>query len=369
MRVKMKDIHNDIFDKGTKDKLDIFTLYIKEWLPVFIYTPSIQYINIFDFFCGPGTDVEGNKGSPLIILDIIDSYVQQYKEKIKNKKIRLFFNDSNPTKIYSLQDKITPYKNNALYDIYITNENFSDIFWKQTDIMEKAGSANLLIIDPCGLKPIDKEILLKIIKIPRTDWILFIPSNFIYRFPDSPIIKKIFPNFSKQQLATINHKNIHRKIVEFYKRMLPEGYEYYIGKFSLRKEKSGNIYGLIFGTKHLLGIQKFLQVCWKKDPKRGEANFNIDDDLDVSLPIEDLQVTEKEKRFKKYLEEKIKNISNRIWENKEFDSYYQINYKVTIKQVIKNIKRGEYEVELKISFGVQTKFTPQLIRCLPSCIS
>ncbi len=28
---------------------------------------------------------------------------------------------------------------------------------------------------------------------------------------------------------------------------------------------------------------------------------------------------------KKYLEEKIKNISNRIWENKEFDNYYQIN--------------------------------------------
>ncbi len=38
------------------------------------------------------------------------------------------------------------------------------------------------------------------------------------------------------------------------------------------------IYGLIFGSAHPLGIDKFLHVAWQKDVISGEANFDIDRD-------------------------------------------------------------------------------------------
>ncbi len=37
-----------------------------------------------------------------------------------------------------------------------------------------------------------------------------------------------------------------------------------------------NFYGLIFGSRHPLGIHKFLEVAWKNDEIAGEANFDIE---------------------------------------------------------------------------------------------
>lgn len=38
------------------------------------------------------------------------------------------------------------------------------------------------------------------------------------------------------------------------------------------------MYGVIFASAHLSGLERFLSVCWKIDPHTGEANFNIEGD-------------------------------------------------------------------------------------------
>jgi hypothetical protein len=52
--------------------------------------------------------------------------------------------------------------------------------------------------------------------------------------------------------------------------------EYYIHNFTIRK--GVNYWGLIFGTSHTRGMEKFLRVCWNEDKYSGESNLNIDDD-------------------------------------------------------------------------------------------
>ena len=55
---------------------------------------------------------------------------------------------------------------------------------------------------------------------------------------------------------------------------------YHLGSFSIRK--GANVYGLVFGSGHPLGIDKFLKVAWKRG---GDANFDIDKDgIDPSQP-------------------------------------------------------------------------------------
>ena len=56
--------------------------------------------------------------------------------------------------------------------------------------------------------------------------------------------------------------------------MLPHGQQYYLAPFSIKK--GANIYGIIFGSAHPLGIDKFLEVAWRKDEFSGEADFPID---------------------------------------------------------------------------------------------
>jgi len=52
--------------------------------------------------------------------------------------------------------------------------------------------------------------------------------------------------------------------------------DYYLAPFSIRK--GPNVYGLVFGSRHPRGIDKFLQVAWKHS-LGGEANFDIDEDF------------------------------------------------------------------------------------------
>jgi hypothetical protein len=59
---------------------------------------------------------------------------------------------------------------------------------------------------------------------------------------------------------------------------------------------------LIFGSSNLYGIEKFLNVAWKKDSLSGEANYDIkDDDIRSGEPslFKDFDKPKKLDRFEK----------------------------------------------------------------------
>ena len=68
----------------------------------------------------------------------------------------------------------------------------------------------------------------------------------------------------------------HRLLAEYYRSLIPENIEYYLYSFTIKK--GSNYYGLIFGSSHSLGMEKFLRVCWKYDIYSGDSNCNLDDD-------------------------------------------------------------------------------------------
>ncbi|HOF87639.1 MAG TPA: hypothetical protein PLZ36_05975, partial [Armatimonadota bacterium] len=96
---------------------------------------------------------------------------------------------------------------------------------------------------------------------------------------------------------------IHRFICSYYyEKLIPPGKKYYLAPFSIRKGNQPNIYGIIFGSGSLLGLEKFLDVCWSIDPVTGEANYNIDQDTirEGQLSIfEEENVIRKQDQFEK----------------------------------------------------------------------
>ena len=69
---------------------------------------------------------------------------------------------------------------------------------------------------------------------------------------------------------------MHRLILEYYRSKIPQKNNIRLYPFTIKKGR--NIYGLIFGTGNLLGIDKFVNQCWKIDPQTGDSNFDIDND-------------------------------------------------------------------------------------------
>lgn len=109
----------------------------------------------------------------------------------------------------------------------------------------------------------------QLVSFPTCDFLFFISSSTLYRFRDHPAIRQRI-----QRPDDYNH--VHRAVVNDYRTLLPKSSRYFLGGFSLKK--GANIYGIIFGSAHPLGMDKFLRVAWKADHLNGEANFDIDHD-------------------------------------------------------------------------------------------
>ena len=283
----VKDLHDYPFDDATLTKLQIFEKYVEAWLPVFIYSKYYKTVNICDFFAGSGQDVKGIPGSPLRIIEAI----KKYKSDILSKKfkIRVILNEIKKNKFKELSILIKN-KEKQLGDLSkfisvdLYNRDFKTLFDEKNNELKK--SANLFFLDQNGIKHIGKNVIFDLEQFERTDFMFFISSAYFIRFSDQPSFKEYFPDLNIDP-AKMKATDVHREILRYYRSMLPYESRTKLHPFSIKKGK--NIHGLIFGSKHPFGVEKFLNIAWSENQINGEANFDIDDETDpqLNLPIFD----------------------------------------------------------------------------------
>ena len=166
-----RDFHYKPFDEETKLKLELFSNYIRDWLPVFIRASKhYKVINIFDFFAGPGKDSEGTYGSPLIILRELLKYSNDIKEK--NIVVNLILNEKAASKFNQLKTEIEKFKKLPI-KIVFENLEFLVCYKKHKQLLGVRNSANLLLFDQTGIRHINKEIFLELINYKTTDFFVF----------------------------------------------------------------------------------------------------------------------------------------------------------------------------------------------------
>jgi hypothetical protein len=195
--------------------------------------------------------------------------------------------------------------NTNFFSLNFSSDNFIDAFNKYEKKLYSPYTANLVLLDQSGIKHITESIFLKLAKLKQTDFIFFISSSFFNRFKDDSKFMNHL-NINKEDIEKERFYNIHRVIFDHYKKLLPEQTKYYLAPFSIKK--GSHIHGLIFGTNHTLGIEKFLKICWKLDGVQGTANFDIDGDkIDIYQPslFEEFNKPKKRIVFENIVKEKI----------------------------------------------------------------
>ena len=278
--------HQKEFAESTKTKLALFRGYLEAWLPVFLNSPDrYSIVQVYDFFAGPGTDTEGNDGSPLIAIKEIEAALETNKDRLSPKlRIRLVLNDSDKKKACRLRDNIG--KRHFRYadvSVEVHDEPFAELFALEKPKMRTKGTANLIFIDQFGISEVSREIFGDIAATPSTDVLFFTSSAIVNRMKYHPSVQSNIPSLSAAELAKMNGKNVHRILSRSYRHWLPPKSDYYLGDFSLKNRS--NVYGLVFGSRHILGILKFLGVAWDLSGT-GDANYDIDDDhIDNNSPF------------------------------------------------------------------------------------
>lgn len=296
------DFHARPFDEGTLTKLKIFELYAKGWFPVFLSRdrPARTEIHVFDFFAGPGVDSNDVPGSPLRLLRQLRSC--QALPGWSKVGIHVHFFDESKRKIERLKTRINTQKlnlPNVSYDIRPLL--FEDAFQESADELAKPGAAKLVFIDQSGVSQVTPEVFRNLVSSPTCDFLFFISSSTLNRFGKHPAIRQRInrPN---------DHYQVHRAVLDYYKSLLPPNQTYFLAPFSIKK--GANIYGLIFGSAHPLGMDKFLQVAWRSDQITGEADFAINRENIrpgmLLLPLEEVRPS-KIRAFERELEYLLRN--------------------------------------------------------------
>jgi three-Cys-motif partner protein len=304
-----KDHHDKPFDKGTIVKLEIFEDYAEAWIPTFVMQ-STPVIHIFDFFSGPGFDKEGVPGSPIRLLQKIETYTGPIFQK--KTKIKLYLNEFEPDRIK--QPKFEELKSNCekfiqdrpkfrhFLEVKYYNENAESLFFKL--LPEIALAPSLVYLDQNGVNFISKAFVLELEKLDKTDFIYFVSSSFFKRFWATEEFRKIL-DFDISELEKEAYRNMHRLVLRKLKDSLPSGTNLKLFPFTLKK--GSNIYGIIFGAKHPRAVDKFLAIAWERNKINGEADFDIDDDTNKKIQPDlftGLRMT-KIQKFQEDLESKI----------------------------------------------------------------
>lgn len=341
----LKKFTDKAFDEATKFKLEIFGECFKEWLPVFVHDTYTPKLYVYDFFAGTGKDINGSPGSPLVLLSEAKGTNCNICGRLHQKEIVFGFNDKNEGA--KLKEVVENYlhecrkhncnQDKCNYQIHFGNYDFKQALERQNvkNILSNNNYAKFLVLDQFGFSQIDQKVFAELVNYPKTDFIFFIASSYVKRFRDHPYLKK-YIDTSSIDFDKIKPKEIHRAIANHYESMLGQK-EYYIHHFSLKK--GANYYGLILGSGHTLGMEKFLKICWNKDTYAGESTENINDDYEEGTLFYD------------------KNSSNKIIEVKN-----DIKAKVLSSEITDNITGLKYALKKKCLPKVFTETVIELER-------
>ncbi len=263
-----EEIDDKPYGESTLTKLELFQRYAREWLPVFLGERTIfPEINICDFFSGSGADSENTPGSALRLLSVIREF--QSLVATRAVKVRVFLSDVSAAKVARLRERIAAEGFDKLPIILdVEDLPFDRRFQDLLPRLSRREAGNLLIVDQYGVKHLDATFD-AIVRCPTTDFLAFVSSSWFQRFGSLPEV----------QHYQVDHRPeawhlAHRAALKSLRERLPTELRYYLGEFSLKA--GSNIYGVVFGSAHPLGMAKFLQSAWKLDGVNGSANFDVE---------------------------------------------------------------------------------------------
>lgn len=220
-----KDFHNKSFDEGTLTKLQIFELYAREWLPVFLSRerPPKSEVHLFDFFAGPGTDSTGAWGSPLRLLRQLKDY--QGLPGYSHVRVHAHFFDASRRVITQLEANIDDQRLRPPgVTLDIRSLRFKEALQQCAAMLANLRAAKLLFIDQFGVDHVTPDVFRQLVSLPTCDVLFFLSSSTLNRFRDHPAIK--------QKITRPDDSyHVHRAALAYYREMLPKHSRYYLAPF------------------------------------------------------------------------------------------------------------------------------------------
>lgn len=270
----------------TKAKHVILRNYLSCWMPIMTngYNSNSKAV-LWDGFAGPGEYLDGEDGSPLVMLKEAINYMERFPNI--EPMLRFFFVEKDLDRYNNLKEKILElfnydglFENNIFKPnqfphmlIYLYNENFEKSSEALIKKIEQFSTPCFAFIDPFGFKDTPYNVIKKIASNSRTE--VFV--NFMYedinRFIKLESLQHLYNRlFGTEKWNAIldnidNYSSADRRyfLHKLYKDQLNEAGFKYVISFEMKNEKNSTDYFLYFGTNHVKGLEKMKDAMWSVD--------------------------------------------------------------------------------------------------------
>ena len=252
-------------DPHTEAKHAILKRYLGGWLgKIGNAYPDLLYV---DGFSGPGEYTDGEPGSPIVFLSLVDEMLRN--NTMKKATVYAAFNDIDVPTLQHLKEQVENRFSNLLSNprvhVAFLNKDFEELFDELISRFPESGNFPALIfIDPFGYKKLKMESLRKFMKNPHVELLITLMDSY-FRFETGnesarKTLREVFGADDFQgitdqvQLAHMFGANI----VKDFKNG-------HFLTFQMLNSTNRGLYHLVFVTRHPEGVAVMKDAMWSVD--------------------------------------------------------------------------------------------------------
>lgn len=260
----------------SKAKVLLLQKYLEKYLNIIANDGYTEKINVFDLFCGEGIYENNGEGSPIAILRTLKDLHFINKAKNKDIKVDLYFNDKDEFKIQKLTSVIEEKKLHYpdFGKITYRSKDYKEVIDRLSTYFQNLKNEKAFVfIDPYGYKEIRASELKKLLQSKKSEVLLFLPTQFMYRFDEKGTPEALIQII--EELVDIKNWKVSNSVHQFidqFKEALKNylGNDFFVDSFAIEKDPA-TVFCLFFFSSHIRGFEKMLETKWQIDDDEGKG--------------------------------------------------------------------------------------------------
>lgn len=264
------------YTEHTRAKHQLLVGYLHAWFP--IIASQSNAINVIDGFAGPGRYVDGEPGSPLLMIDAFVGH-RNASPAMKAADVYFDFVEERHDRVEYLQDQLSKLTLPANVHIEPVHEgSFDDVMSKILDgIPATAGLApTFAFVDPFGYTGHGIQLSSRILRFKKCEVLIYVPwphiARFIHQSSIEAALDNLFGDTSWKAARVAKGKSAERILNDLFLERVRQAAGFALPfEIDAASGRGWAGYTLYFGTRSIRGLEKMKQAMWKVDPTEGSG--------------------------------------------------------------------------------------------------
>jgi three-Cys-motif partner protein len=273
----------------TVAKHKLLCRYLEAWYPILARATWCKSITYAEGFAGAGVYEDGEPGSPVLAADVF----LRRRELLSAKPLNMVLTEEDPRRLAQLKEEMAPVlakygEHPASFQVRYEDGSCGE---KLLPALQGAGALSnpvFAFLDSWGGPDVPFDLVRSIAQQPAGEVLVTFGTTYLTRFGEKEQPQQAgneaFGSTAWQQVHQLPSNRKKPFLVSAYRdSLLAAGFKFVV-VFEMIDEGGSDLY-LVYGTSHLLGLEKMKEAMWSVDPVRGIHYRDPRDPNQIALDV------------------------------------------------------------------------------------